>query len=292
MLIGLIIIGAFVFVAIAAPILAPPDDPTQPSAVRVVGRSSDTQPHPPSSEAVLGTGSRQTDIYYTLVWGTRSALRFGLITASLAALLGVFIGAISGYLGGRTNGVTMRVTDAFLTFPVIAAVWLFVQLTPTEGFGIALSPFQALMQQLQIHPVMLAFILFSWMSYARLTNVTILQLKQSDFAVAARATGASNSRILVRHLLPNALAPVIVLLARDIGAIVLLEAAFTYIGLGGATDWGTLLVSNKDWVLGLGGNPLVYWWTYLPICLALIAFGIGWNLIGDGCNDLLNPRQR
>ncbi len=292
LLAGLIIIGVFLFVAVAAPILAPPDDPANPSPVRIVGRRTDTYPRPPSAEAILGTATRQADIYYSLVWGTRSVLSFGLITASLAALLGVFIGAVSGFAGGRANGVTMRITDAFLTFPVIVGVWLFMQLTPTVGFGIEPSPVQALLMRLQIHPVMLAFILFGWMSYARLTNVNIIQLKQSDFAVAASAIGASGSRILVRHLLPNALAPVIVLLARDIGAIVLLEAAFTYIGLGGATDWGNMLVANKDWVLGLGGNPFAYWWTYVPISLALIFFGVGWNLIGDGCNDLLNPRQR
>ncbi len=127
-------------------------------------------------------------------------------------------------------------------------------------------------------------------NYARLININILQLKQSDFALAARSVGANSLRIQFRHLLPNALSPAIVLLARDIGGLVLLEAAFTFIGLGGATEWGTLLVIGRDWVLGLGGNPLIYWWTYVPACLALIAFGVGWNLVGDGLTDLLNPR--
>ncbi len=290
MLVGLLIISLFVFAAVAAPLLAPPSGPARPGIASGSGRPSDPTPRPPSPEAPWGTGARQVDIYYAIVWGARSALRFGLITAGLTALLGVIIGTVSGYAGGWVNSALMRFTDAFLTFPVIAGIWLFYQTFPKVGNDIELSPIQEAVIRLRISPVMVGLILFSWMAYARLVNVNVIQLKQSDFVLAARSVGANGLRIQVRHLLPNALSPAIVLLARDIGGLVLLEAAFTFIGLGGATEWGRLLVENRDWVLGLSGNPLVYWWSYVPACLALIAFGLGWNLVGDGLADLLNPR--
>jgi peptide/nickel transport system permease protein len=288
---GLLVISAFVFMAVMAPVLAPPDNPDDPKPTRVVGAPSDRKPHPPSDEARLGTVPGQLDVYYTLVWGSRSALKFGLTVALAAALLGVTVGAIAGYAGGLPNGAAMRVTDAFLTFPVIAGIWLFSQLIPPPGMADEATFFQRLLVDLRIGPVMLTLIIFSWMPYARLTNVNVIQLKQSDFVAAARAVGVSNPRILRRHLLPNALAPAIVLIARDVAGVVLLESAFTVIGIGGETDWGQILVASRDWVLGIGGNPLHYWWTFVPISLALILFGIGWNLIGDGLNDLLNPRS-
>jgi len=95
---------------------------------------------------------------------------------------------------------------------------------------------------------------------------------------------------MLRHLLPNAIAPAVVLVARDVGAMVILESAFTFIGMGGNTEWGVLLVTGRDYVIGMGGNPLAYWWTFLPVSLALVFFGVGWNLLGDGLNTMLNPR--
>jgi peptide/nickel transport system permease protein len=127
------------------------------------------------------------------------------------------------------------------------------------------------------------------MPYARLTSARISQLKQSEYVEAARSLGMRRSRIIRRHLLPNALPPLIVLAARDMGAMVILASAFTFIGLGASTEWGTLLVVGRDYVIGLGGNPLAYWWVFVPATLALILFGIGWNLLGDGLNSVLDP---
>jgi peptide/nickel transport system permease protein len=102
--------------------------------------------------------------------------------------------------------------------------------------------------------------------------------------------GARNRRVILRHLLPNALSPAVVMAARDVGAVVILASAFTFIGMGQSTEWGTMLVQGRDYVIGLGGNPLSYWWVFLPVTLALILFGVGWNLLGDGLNDFLNPQ--
>jgi peptide/nickel transport system permease protein len=284
------IVGFYILVAIFTPQLAPPDDADNPSPFKIVGKSYDKTPHPPSAEAPLGTIPGQMDVYHTLVWGTRSALRFGLIVTLTTACLGVLIGALSGYSGGAINGLVMRITDAFLTFPAIAGVWLLGQvMMPAYSFGEP-TPLQTALLNLKVHPVMLTLILFSWMPYARLINANIVQLKQAEYVQAARAVGARNVRIILRHLLPNALSPAIVLAARDVGGMVILESAFTFVGLGGSTEWGVLLVASRDYVIGLGGNPLTYWWVFLPVTLSLVLFGIGWNLLGDGLNTLLNPR--
>jgi peptide/nickel transport system permease protein len=130
------------------------------------------------------------------------------------------------------------------------------------------------------------------MPYARIVNSLVIQLKGADYVIAAQAMGATPLHTIVRHLLPNAVAPAIVLMARDIGAVVILETAFTFIGLRGTVAWGLILVSSRDYVIGFGGNPFTYWWTFLPVALAIILFGIGWNLLGDGLNTMLNPRTR
>jgi peptide/nickel transport system permease protein len=227
-----------------------------------------------------------------MVWGTRSVLRFGLVVTILTALLGTLVGAVSGYLGGIINRLVMRITDAFLTFPAIAAVFLFGQMMIPPSPDATPTAFQKAIFTMRLDPVMLALILCSWMPYARLINANIIRLKQTEYAMAAQTVGVPPLRIILRHLLPNALAPVVVLAARDVGGLVILEAAFTFIGVGGNSTWGRLLVAGRDWIIGPGGNPLTYWWIFLPPTLALVLFSIAWNILGDSLNTLLNPRSR
>ena len=284
------ILGLFVVVAILAPQLAPPDDPDNRSTTQVVGESREVMPRPPSQEALLGTTTGQLDIYYSLVWGTRSALRFGLVVAVSTAMIGTLVGAVGGYFGGMVHSLIIRITDGFLAFPAIAAVLLIGQVMMPPNVFAEPTPLQQAFHDLHLSPVLLALILFSWMPYARLTSVSVIQLKQTEYVLAARALGARNTRIIRRHLLPNALSPVIVMASRDVGAMVVLAAAFNFIGLGGGSEWGELLVVGRDYVIGLGGNPFTYWWVYLPATVALVLFGIGWNLLGDGLNAVLDPR--
>ena len=143
----------------------------------------------------------------------------------------------------------------------------------------------------RLNSVSVAFILFSWMPYARIMNTMVLRAKQTQYIQAARALGAGHSNLILRHLIPNSITPIIVLAARDVGGMVLLQATFTFIGLGGGSLWGNLLVWGRDYIITPGGL-LTYWWVFLPATLALVLFGIGWNLLGDGLNDLLNPRTR
>lgn len=302
---ALTIIALYVLVALLAPVLSPPDDPDDPLPYKVVGSFTDPVPHPPSAEAILGTIPGQFDVYHSLIWGARSALGFGLTVTVITSLIGTLLGAVSGYVGGRFNRITMRVTDAFLAFPPLVGVLLF-QLLLTEIDFVSVGnqfvigyvtkhPIQSLLAGLDLDPIVVTLILFSWMGYARLINANVLQLKQAEFVMAARSIGAGGPRIIWRHLLPSAISPVIVLAARDIGGMVILKSAFAFIGTTGSYvwswGWGEILVEARNWIVGAGGNPLGYWWVFIPATIALVLFSIGWNLLGNGLNDVLNPYQ-
>jgi len=297
---GLLIVLAFFAIAIAAPALAPfDDDPNVPPYFSSVGRSIDKVPQPPSAEAPLGTLGGQYSVYYTLIWGTRSALRLGIVVALAAAALGVVIGASSGYAGGWLNRITVPIADAFLAIPTIAGYWVVRNALFQEGGYWWLPMFlshptsvaQSIIDRLGLDPLMITLILFSWMPYARITNSSTMRLRGIEYVQAARALGAGGSRILFRHIVPNLIAPVIVLAARDVGGTVMLAAAFSFIGVGGDLPWGELLAIGRDWIIGPGGSLTAYWWIYAPVTAALLLFGIGWNLLGDGLNDLVAGRR-
>lgn len=313
-LVGLSLVLMFVLVAIFAPVIAPPADPDVPWPFKNYAQSRVRMPLPPADDILLGTTpqiqnlpqygikpgqdvSYHWDVFYTLVWGTRSALRFGLVVTLATALIGVVIGVVSGYAGGWFSALVMRTTDAFLAFPAIAAIWLIQRVFFADIFDpfvarADLSARDLLLLDLQIDPIMIALILFSWMPYARLMNAQVRAAKRSEYVQAATSMGAAAPRIILYHLVPNTIAPAVVLMARDIGGMVILASAFIFVGFGGNVAWGTILVAGRDYVIGLGGNPFIYWWTFLPVSLALILFSTGWNLLGDGLNDWLNPRER
>ena len=142
-----------------------------------------------------------------------------------------------------------------------------------------------------LNPLMIALILFSWMPYARIINAQMIRLKKTEFVLASRTLGARDSRLIFKHLLPNAISPVIVLAARDVGAMVALQATFVYIGLTTGSPWAAILFWGREWIIGPGGSLLNYWWLFIPVTFALILFGITWNLLGDELNVWLNPRE-
>lgn len=303
---GMIIVLAFASIAAAAPLLSP-QDPENPGPFKRVGRITDHTPRPPSESAVLGTLPGQVDVYHVLVWGARDAVEFGLMVALGAFGFGVLVGAVAGYAGGAVNGLMMRVTDAFLTFPVIAGVVFLQQLVAitiqsmggtyyfnSENFGRVVyfnfAPPAWANFLMHVDPLLICLILFSWMPYARLVNSLVMALKQADFIVAARALGGGPGWVIGRHLIPNSLGPAFVMPARDVGSAVILQATFTFIGLGGTSPWGILLSTGRNWVIGPGGNLLAFWWVLVPATLAVILFGIGWNLLGDGLTDFMDPR--
>ncbi len=298
---GLALLAIMLGVAIATPILAPQNNPSSPNTFQRIGLGTDAVPKPPSGKILLGTLSGQYDVLFTLLWGLRKAFTFGLSVTLVTAAFGVLYGAVSAYMGGQANNVMMRIADAFLAFPVLAAIvfirQIFVILLDQSGiifaYGWIIPETLTRVQQLLLNtdPLMWSLILLSWMPYARLVNASVLCLRKVDYVLSARALGAGHARIILRHLLPNSISPAIVLAARDVGGMVILQATFTFIGLGGNSPWGALLSQARNWVVGPGGNPLAYWWTYIPTTLALIIFSISWNFVGDSLNTWLNPRK-
>jgi peptide/nickel transport system permease protein len=305
---GLILVGLFVAVALGAPVLSPMD-PKEPGPFKRVGRVTDHVPHPPDETAPLGTLPGQVDVYHALVWGTREAVWFGLVVAVGAFITGIVIGAAAGYAGGALNSLLMRLTDAFLTFPVIAAVVFLQQMVATtiqsmggiywfnnEYLGrvvyFEFTPPGWVSFLMHVDPLMICLILFLWMPYARLVNALVLTLKRTEFIQAARSLGAGPGWVIRRHLIPNSLGPAVVLGARDVGHAVILQATFTFIGLGGTSSWGTLLSMGRNWIIGPGGDLLAAWWVYMPATLAVVLFGVTWNVLGDGMNEVFDPRSR
>ncbi len=301
MLIGIVTIAAL------APVISPPLDEKDPAFNQVTGFAD--PPVPPNEDFLLGTFTGGFDVLHTLIWGTRSALTFGLSIALTTAAIGIFVGAASSLTGGAIGRLGMRITDAFLAFPILAGVMLFTQLlrpTTVGSITTPLNPLQEFIASVQIEPISLAMILFSWMSYSRLTFVSIEQQKHQEYVTAARVMGLSSWKVFFRHILPNMISPLMVLLSRDVGGMVILEAAFAFIGIKPLTfsaltgfiaptifagpEWGHMLASAKNWIIGptLG---FAYWWTFVPVTIALITFSVSWQLLGQRINEALNPRS-
>ena len=295
LLAGILIVLLFVAVAAAAPLIAPPEDPENPYIMPQFGFGS--FPEPPSPEHPLGLMARQNDVLYGLVWGTRTALKVGLFVTLGRLLIGAVLGLISGHYGGWLDAALMRITDAFMAFPVIAAVMVMVAL-----FGRELSAMPSstmfLVPSRQEQVIILTLVAFGWMSYARLLRGNVLAEREKDYMQAAQSIGAGNRRVIFRHLMPNVTQGLFVLVASDIGAVVVLLTMFTFIGLVRPAmgtmeaDWGQMLSVSRDWIVGSPSNAFEYWYTYVPVSVAILLFSIGWNLIGDGLRDVMDPRLR
>jgi peptide/nickel transport system permease protein len=257
----------------------------------------------------MGTTEGQYDIMYGVVWGTRTAFRVGIVITLITTLIGLIVGSLAGFYGGWIDEILMRITEVFLVFPfLLAAITLTSVLQTVYGRGeanflvfiakgLALITFgQSLSKdldpiQIQILTGMLAIIVFGWMTYARVIRGNILSVKEFEYALAARLIGASDMRILFKHLLPNAVFPVLVLASMDIGSYVLTFAALSFLGLGaqrGYADWGQMISFARSWIPSLGQ----YWYIVVYPGMAIILFVLAWNLVGDALRDILDPRMR
>ena len=273
---GLVLALAFVAVAVFAPVLAPPEDPANPMSIPRDGFMA--QPQPPSAKHPFGTTQGQYDIYYGVIWGTRTAFEIGLIVTGLTVLIGGTIGAVSAYAGGWVDELLQRIVEIFLAFPfLLAALTLAAVLAPKLHNGLISG--------------MVALVSFSWPSYARLIRGDVLAVKQRPFVLAARAVGVPSWRILVRHLLPNSMYTLLVVASLDIGTYVLTFAALSFLGVGteeGYADWGQLLSFARNWIPDLAK----YWYIVVYPGVALLLFVLAWNLIGDAFRDALDPKMR
>ncbi|MFP3880489.1 MAG: ABC transporter permease, partial [Dehalococcoidia bacterium] len=273
-LMGIIIIGIFAVVAVFAPLIAPPPEGHwNPYIIPRDGYSA--TPQPPSDEHLFGTTEGQYDIFYGVVWGTRTAFHVGLVVIGIVVAIGIVLGSLAGYFGGVVDEIIMRITDIFLAFPALILAMAIVS---------AIGP--------SVRSVMIALTVVSWPSYARLIRGDILQVREEDYIEASRGLGASSGRVIIRHALPNAIYPTLVMASLDIGAIVLAAAALSFLGLGapeGYADWGQLTSFARNWIVGPPGDSLKYWYAVTIPGLFILFFVLGWNLLGDAFRDILDP---
>ena len=272
---GIVIIFIFIVIAILAPVIAP--TPEGPGGAYDIPRDGFSPiPQPPSEEHIFGTTQGQYDIFYGVVWGTRTAFLIGLSVIGAVLAIGILLGSLAGYFGGIIDEVIMRISDVFLAFPTLILAM---------AITIALGP--------SIQSVMIAIVVVSWPVYARLIRGDILAVREEDYVEAARGIGSSNFRIITRHVLPNSIYPALVMASLDIGAVVLTAAALSFLGLGapeGYADWGQMIQFARNWIVGPPGEPLLYWYTVMIPGLFILFFVLGWNLLGDAFRDILDPR--
>jgi peptide/nickel transport system permease protein len=257
---GLVIVCTLIAVAAFAPLVAPHN-------YKTINVKSILEP--PSTAHIFGTDELGRDVLSRMIWGARISLAVGFVAVGISTLIGILLGALSGYYGRWLDGFIMRFVDIMLCIPsffLILAVIAFVGQS--------------------IWNIMAIIGVTSWMGVARLVRAEFLSLKTRDFVSAARASGASDSRIIFLHILPNALSPVYVSAILGVASAVLLESSLSFLGLGvqpPIPSWGNILTSGKD-------NIETAWWlSVFPGCAILITV-LGYNLLGEGLQDILNPR--
>lgn len=258
---GLVIVVVLTLAAVFAPVLAP----RNPNTVDLAHRFA-----PPSRRFPLGTDDLGRDILSRLLFGARISIGATVVAAMGVSVIGLALGLLAGYLGGIVDSLISRTIDALLAFP---AFLLALGVTGALGPGLA--------------QVMIAVVAIGWVSYARIIRAVVVAERESVYVDAARALGASHSRILGRHLLPNVVGSVAVLTTQELGAILLGISAFSFLGLGAGpptAEWGAMLSEASKY---LGRAP------YMMAApgAAIFVMVLGFNLLGDGLRDLLDPRM-
>lgn len=278
-LIGLVLIVLFAVVALFAPLIAPmpSDQGTIPSTlgipVRMASEGYSSQPTAPSASHPLGLSENGYDIKFGVVWGARTAFVVSLSVVVISLLIGLLVGTIAGFYGGWLDSVMMRFTDIIFAFPYIM---LLIVLAVVFGR--------------EVWILILAFASVSWGAYARLIRSEILKVKRLEYVEGARALGANDLLIVLRHILPNSLSSLLVVVSNDMGAIVVSFAALGFIGVGapnGFPDWGQLILLSRNWI-----NQTQYWYTYIYPGVAIVLFSLAWSLVGDSLRDAIDPRSR
>ena len=257
---GAITVVLLFVVAIFAPIIAPFD----PAAI-------DTKKlfEPPSLAHLCGTDDLGRDVFSRMIYGARISLTVGFVAVGIATVIGVAIGAIAGYFGGRVDGFLMRFVDLMLTIPTFFLILAVIA---------ALEP--------SIYNIMIVIGITSWTGVARLVRAEFLALKKRDFVAAAQALGVSDSLIIFRHILPNAMAPVLVSATLGIAGAILTESALSFLGIGvqpPTPSWGNILTLGK-------ANIEYAWWLSVFPGIAIMITVLGYNFLGEGIRDALDPR--
>ncbi|MDQ2831058.1 MAG: ABC transporter permease [Chloroflexota bacterium] len=270
-MIGAAVLFLMILLAVFAPLVTP-ESPYNQFSYDVTNQ--DLSPRvSPAWYFILGTDDNGHTMLSQIVWGARISLMVGFIGAFGSSLIGTAVGAIAGYFGGGVDTVMMRVTDIFLTLPFLPTL-----LVTADIFGAG-----------HVWIIIGIFIFFFWPVTARLSRASFLSLRTQEFTEAARSVGVSSRRIIVRHLLPNALRPVIVATTLAVANFIVVEAAIDFLGAGIVypdTSWGSILANSQT---GFGtGN---WWWAMFP-GLALVLMVLSINFLGDGLGDALDVRSK
>lgn len=257
---GAAIIVLWGIVAMAAPIIAPYDALAQ----KIEDRLSS-----PSAQHFFGTDELGRDVFSRVVYGAQISLPVGLLVVLFATLLGAFVGALAGYIGGVFDLLIMRLADITLAFPsIVLALAIASVLGPS------------------LKNAVIAMILVWWPEYARLMRGQVLSVRNDEYVVAARVLGAPGGRILLRHIIPNTLAPIIIKASLDAGSAILTIAALSFIGLGAVPptpEWGAMI--------SMGRFKFYQWWLTTFPGLAVLSVVLGFNFLGDGVRDAFDPRM-
>jgi peptide/nickel transport system permease protein len=267
---GALIFVLFLFTALLAPILAPHDPALQDLERRLsppIGLGMEKA----SLEYPLGNDNLGRDILSRLLVGSRVSLVVGVSTILLASSVGSLMGAVSGFYRGLLDNIVMRIVDTWMAFP---------SLLLAIAFGAALGP--------GLFNLVLALSLTIWVVYCRVVRAEVLSLRERDYVVAARAMGASDLRIILRHVLPNVLAPILVISTLQMGVVIISEASLNFLGVGvqsSVPTWGGMLSDGREFMRDA-------WWlaTFPGLAISIVVLGV--NLLGDGLRDALDPRLR
>jgi peptide/nickel transport system permease protein len=259
--VGLVIILGLVFLAVFAPLLAPHSP--------YIGDLANARLLTPGPGHWLGTDDQGRDILSRLIYGSRLTLQVVLLVAVIAAPVGLLVGTVAGYAGGWVDAVLMRITDIFLAFPKLVLALAFVA---------ALGP--------GIGNAIIAIAITSWQPYARIARAETLTVRNSDYILAVQLMGASPWRIVLRHIMPLCISSLIVRVTLDMAGIILTAAGLGFLGLGAQPplpEWGAMIASGRRFILD-------QWWVAAMPGFAILVVSLGFNLLGDGLRDALDPR--
>lgn len=276
-LLGLVLVALVVVLALVGPWLAPYAPNDQSAMLSFAAKGAPTWAHP------FGTDRNGYDVLTRVIYGAPTALAVGLGAMVVAGMIGILVGGLAGYLGGLADELLMRLTEFFLVIPVFIMILAVVRL-----FGVVVvGTFLENLPYLNLSTIILLLGLFGWPPIARLARAEFLRLKGMDFVEAARCIGARPRDILFRHILPNALPSLAVVIALGIGGAILSEAMISFLGFGDpkAISWGQLLYFNYQ-VLRV--SP----WAVLAPGAAIFLTVLGFNLLADGLSDAFNPRLK
>ena len=275
---SLVFLAVMLVLSLAAPLIAQLRgiDPTATDLLRRL--------EPPSAQNWLGTDELGRDLLQRLLDGGRVSMLVGLSGAALSALLGALIGVVAGYRGGRLDALLMRFTDGVIALPLLPLLIVLAAIDPAK-LGIPTALAQS--ETFSLYRIVAIVALTGWTTAARLVRAETLSLKQRDFARAAQALGAPPTRIMFRHILPNAAGSLVVATTMSAGTLILLESTLSYLGLGTqppAASWGNMLTGAQEL---LQDAPVLALWPGLLIFLTVIAC----NFLGDGLQEALDPRS-